>query len=81
MYDLIIGGIVLTSLYFLFIKGHFFRAAMWMFGYYGLAITLDRLSFLQPIPIVAFSYSISWGYLISFFITVAAIITTKYSQY
>lgn len=80
MWDLLFGGLFLTALYYGLIRGYLFRGIMWLFGYYGLAITLDRATFLHDAPLVAFSHPLPWSFLISFAITLAAILTTRFSK-
>lgn len=78
MLDLIISGGVLAALYFLFIRGFFFRGVIWFFGNYGLSIFLERIipSSANPVATIL-NHPISWSITISFFIVVAAIITTR----
>lgn len=79
MYDILIGGSILAALYYLVLRGYLFRGIIWLFGFYGLAITLDRIPLFHQAPVLAFTHPVSWAYFISFFIALAAIITTKYS--
>ena len=80
MYELIFGGSILASIYYFIYRGLIFRLIMWLWGYYGLALTLDRSQTLHQAPIIAFNYPVSWAYIISFIITLAAILTTKYTN-
>lgn len=80
MWDLIVGGIFLTGLYYFFVRGYAFRFCLWAFGYYGLAITLDRAAFLHDAPLIAFSHPLPWSFLIAFAITLVAILTTRFSK-
>ncbi len=80
MWDLLFGGIFLTALYYGLIKGYLFRGIMWIFGLYGLFIALDHISFLHDAPLIAFSHPLPWSFLISFIITLAAILTTRFSK-
>ena len=80
MWNIVVGGSFLGGLYFLVFRGAIFRAILWGFGWWGLSINLDRISFLQSSPMTIFSYFIHWSFIIGFVITLLAIITTKYSE-
>lgn len=80
MWNIIVGGSFLGALYYLLFRGALFRAILWGFGWYGLAITLDRIIYLQSSPMTIFNHFIHWSFIIGFVIALLAIITTKYSE-
>ena len=78
MLDLIIGGGILTAIYLLFIRGYFFRFVLWIFGFVGLSDFLStHIHALTHSPLTILDHPVNWAIVISFFITLAAIITTK----
>lgn len=78
MYDLIVSGGILAILYILFIRGYFFRGILWICGCCWLNDFLyTHIHPLTYAPMNIFDRPIPWSIIISFSITLAAIITTK----
>lgn len=78
MLDLILGGGILTALYFLFIRGHFFRFLLWIFGAYGIHIFLyTHCHPLTETFMTILTHPFPWSIVIGFTICLLAIITTR----
>jgi len=78
MLDLIIGSGILAILYFLIVRGFLYRGIIWIFGFVGLSDFLSaHIHASAHAPMSVFDHPVQWSIIISFFITAAAIITTK----
>ncbi len=78
MIDLILGGGILTALYFLFIRGFIYRWIIWMGGFYGIHIFLyTHLQASTHTFMTILDHPFPWSFIVSFTITLLAIITTR----
>lgn len=78
MFDILASITILGALYYFFIRGFIFRAALWIFGFIGLNDFLHtHIHALTHTVMTILDHPIPWSLLISFTISILAIITTK----